>query len=97
MTAVDEKELWGLLDPSVLATVVVVSPHFDDAALGAAHLLTSYPGSTVITVLGGRPPSYPDEVTPWDAAGGFASGDDVVGARQEEDRAAVASMGATPV
>ena len=56
MTAVDEKELWGLLDPSVLAKVVVVSPHFDDAALGAAHLLTTYPGSTVITVLGGAPP-----------------------------------------
>jgi LmbE family N-acetylglucosaminyl deacetylase len=97
VTAVDEKELWGLLDPSVLAKVVVVSPHFDDAALGAAHLLTSYPGSTVITVLGGRPPSYPDEVTPWDAAGGFATGDDVVAARQDEDRTAVASMGATPV
>ena len=56
----DDKELWGLLDPGVLARIVVVSPHFDDAALGAAHLLTSYPGSTVITVLGGRPPAYPD-------------------------------------
>ena len=76
---------------------MVVSPHFDDAALGAAHLLTSYPGSTVITVLAGRPPAYPDQVTDWDAAGGFASGDDVVGVRQEEDRAAMASMGATPV
>jgi LmbE family N-acetylglucosaminyl deacetylase len=94
---VDDKDLWGLLDPSVLARVVVVSPHFDDAALGAAHLLTSYPGSTVITVLGGRPPSYPDEVSSWDAAGGFVAGDDVVAARREEDRAAVASMGATPV
>src|ERR1700722_3873012 len=97
MTDMDEGQLWGLVDPSVLATIVVVSPHFDDAALGAAHLLTSYPGSTVITVLAGRPPSYPDEVTSWDAAGGFRTGDDVVGARQEEDRAATASMGATPV
>ena len=93
----DDKELWGLLDPGVLARIVVVSPHFDDAALGAAHLLTSYPGSTVITVLGGRPPAYPDEVTDWDAAGGFHTGDDVVATRREEDRAAVASMGATPV
>ena len=50
---------------------MVVSPHFDDAALGAAHLLTAHPGSTVITVLGGRPAAYPDEVTDWDAAGGF--------------------------
>ena len=93
----DDKELWGLLDPSTLTDILVVSPHFDDAALGAAHLLTSYPGSTVVTVLAGRPPSYPDEVTDWDAAGGFVTGDDVVGARQEEDRAAMASMGAEPV
>ncbi len=97
MTTVDDRELWGHVDPAVLASIVVVSPHFDDAALGAAHLLTSYGGSTVITVLGGRPPSYPEEVTSWDAAGGFKTGDDVVGSRQEEDRAAMASMGAIPV
>src|ERR1700690_1207790 len=93
----DEKQLWGLVDPSVLATIVVVSPHLDDAALGAAHLLTSYPGSTVITVLAGRPTPYPDVVTTWDAAGGFATGDDVVGARRQEDLAAMASLGAEPV
>ncbi len=92
-----DKELWGLLDRSILDRIVVVSPHFDDAALGAAHLLTTYPGSTVVTVLAGRPPAYPDQVTEWDAAGGFVSGDDVVGARQEEDRAAMASLGAEPV
>ena len=51
----------------------------------------------MVTVLAGRPPSYPDEVDHWDAAGGFMTGDDVVGARQEEDRAAMASMRATPV
>jgi LmbE family N-acetylglucosaminyl deacetylase len=92
-----DKELWGLVDESTWKRIVVVSPHFDDAALGAAHLLTTYPGSTVITVLAGRPPSYPEEVTDWDAAGGFATGDDVVGARQAEDRAAMASMDAEPV
>ena len=89
--------MWGCLDAGVLDRVVVVSPHFDDAALGAAHLLTTYPGSTVVTVLAGRPAAYPDQVTEWDAAGGFATGDDVVGARQEEDRAAMAALGATPV
>ena len=92
-----DKELWGLLDASTWDRVLVVSPHFDDAALGAAHLLGSYPGSTVITVLAGRPAAYPDEVTPWDAASGFAAGDDVVGARRREDRAAMASLGAEPV
>ncbi len=92
-----DRELWGLLDASTWTKLVVVSPHFDDAALGASHLLGTYPGSTVITVLGGRPATYPYEVTEWDADCGFATGDDVVGIRQREDRAAMASLGAEPV
>lgn len=93
----ESRELWGALPAGVLERVVVVSPHFDDAALGAAHLLASYPGSTVVTVLGGRPPAYPDDPTEWDALAGFAAGDDVVGLRREEDRAALAVLGARPV
>ncbi|MGA8726776.1 MAG: PIG-L family deacetylase [Acidimicrobiales bacterium] len=93
----DAKALWGKLDDSVLESIVVVSPHLDDAALGAAHLIISYPGTTVVTVHAGRPAAYPDEVTEWDALGGFEPGDDVVGARHEEDRAAMESMGANPV
>jgi LmbE family N-acetylglucosaminyl deacetylase len=93
----DDKALWGALPDHALDRIVVVSPHFDDAALGAAHLLTSYPGSTVVTVLAGRPPDYPDQVTDWDAAGGFHTGDDVVAVRREEDKAAMASMEASPV
>jgi LmbE family N-acetylglucosaminyl deacetylase len=89
--------MWGAVDPDELTAVVVVSPHFDDAALGAAHLLTSYPGSTVITVLAGRPAAYPDPVSEWDAAGGFGPGDDVVAVRREEDRAAMGALGARPV
>jgi LmbE family N-acetylglucosaminyl deacetylase len=88
---------WGILDPAVLARVLVVSPHFDDAALGAAHLLSSHPGSTVVTVLAGRPPSYPAEPSEWDAEGGFKTGDDVVGARRKEDTAAMAVLGSSPV
>jgi LmbE family N-acetylglucosaminyl deacetylase len=91
------REIWGVVDPVVLERIVVVSPHFDDAALGAAHLLASYPGCTVITVLGGEPPAYPEHVTPWDELGGFSTGDDVVAARREEDRAAMAFTDATPV
>lgn len=88
---------WGLVDPDVLRHIVVVSPHFDDAVLGAAHLLTKHPGSAVVTVMGGRPPAYPVEPTPWDSLGGFRAGDDVVAARREEDRAATAFLGASPV
>ena len=89
--------MWGCLDDGELDRVVVVSPHFDDAALGAAHLLSSHRGSTVVTVLAGRPPAYPDPVSEWDAAGGFTAGDDVVAVRRGEDRAAMASLGARPV
>ncbi len=90
----DAKEMWGLLGPDVLRRIAVVSPHFDDAAMGAGLLLLTYPGSTVITVLAGRPPAYPDEVSPWDALGGFVKGDDVVAVRREEDEAAMALLGA---
>jgi LmbE family N-acetylglucosaminyl deacetylase len=90
-----EAPTWGLVDPAVLGRIVVVSPHFDDAVLGAAHLLATYPGSTVLTVFGGRPATYPDPPTDWDSAGGFRSGDDVVALRRQEDRAATASLGAT--
>jgi LmbE family N-acetylglucosaminyl deacetylase len=89
---------WGQVEPGELERIVVVSPHFDDAAMGAAHVLTRFPERcTVVTVLGGRPPTYPAEPTEWDALGGFRAGDDVVAARREEDTAAMAVLGATAV
>jgi LmbE family N-acetylglucosaminyl deacetylase len=80
---------WGQVDPAAFARIVVLSPHFDDAAMGAGHLLGSYADTTVVTVLGGRPPEYPDPPSDWDALGGFKTGDDVVAARREEDAAAM--------
>lgn len=83
--------------PSVPAgPVVVVSPHLDDAVLSCGRLLFAAPGSTVVTVLAGRP-AVDAGLTPWDAASGFAAGDDVVGARRAEDRAALACVDATPL
>jgi len=89
--------VFGPVAPEVLERIVVVSPHFDDAALGAAHVLGAHPGSTVITVCAGTPPAYPAEPTEWDALGGFKAGDDVVAIRREEDRAAMAVLDAEPV
>jgi len=86
--------MWGALEDGALDRILVVSPHFDDAALGAAHLINSHPDCTVATVMGGRPDTYPDKVTEWDAAGGFRASDDVVAVRREEDRAAMALLGA---
>ena len=90
---------WGQVEPSELERIVVLSPHFDDAAMGAGQMLIRHARAetTVITVLGGRPPSYPDPPSPWDALGGFRAGDDVVAARRGEERAAMAVLGADPV
>ena len=84
-----------VVDDAVLASVVVVSPHFDDAVLGVGQLLAAHPGSTVVTVMGGQrlSGSY-DEVTWWDGLGGFTAGDDVVAARRAEDKAALDVLGA---
>jgi LmbE family N-acetylglucosaminyl deacetylase len=94
-----EPATWGQVDPAQLERVVVLSPHFDDAAMGAGQMLIRHVGArtAVITVLGGRPPAYPDPPTPWDALGGFRAGDDVVAIRREEDRAAMEVLGAEPV
>ena len=80
---------WGEVDPAAFERIVVLSPHFDDAAMGAGHLLGSYAETTVVTVLGGRPPAYPDPPSDWDSLGGFKAGDDVVAVRREEDAAAM--------
>jgi LmbE family N-acetylglucosaminyl deacetylase len=87
-----DEPTWGEVDPAAFERIVVVSPHFDDAAMGAGHLLGSYPNTTVITVLAGRPPAYPEVPSDWDTLGGFVAGDDVVAARRTEDLAAMAVL-----
>jgi len=85
---------WGVLPPGTFDRVLVFSPHFDDAAMGAGHLLLAHPGSTVCTVFAGPPDRYPDEPSEWDALGGFRAGDDVVAIRRQEDLAALDVLGA---
>jgi LmbE family N-acetylglucosaminyl deacetylase len=80
---------WGEVSPEAFERVVVISPHFDDAAMGAGHLLASYADTAVVTVLAGRPPAYPAVPSEWDALGGFKAGDDVVAVRRAEDLAAM--------
>jgi LmbE family N-acetylglucosaminyl deacetylase len=87
---------WVDVPTDELARIAVVSPHFDDAVQGAGYLLAGHPGSTVITVCGGRPPAYPDEPSSWDERGGFRAGDDVVAIRRGEDAAALAVLDAVP-
>jgi len=73
---------------------LIVSTHFDDAALSVALLLgAAGPVATVVTVCGGAPA----DATPagsWDARAGFATGDAAARARALEDAAACAITGA---
>lgn len=87
-----EEPTWGEVESGVFSRIVVVSPHFDDAAMGAGHLIASYEDTTVITVLGGRPPAYPAQPSEWDALGGFVAGDDIVAVRRQEDVGAMAVL-----
>lgn len=88
---------WGLVAPSELERIVVVSPHLDDAVLGCGRLLAVHPNATVITVYAGAPSPYPDPPTSWDQLAGFATGDDVLTHRRHEDERALAELDATPV
>ena len=75
---------------------IVVSTHFDDAALSLAHVLQRAGSlATVVTVCGGAPPPGAD-VSDWDASAGFASGVAAAGTRALEDAAACAVTGARP-
>src|SRR5882757_33982 len=87
----------SMADQSTGAVMPSMWGSLDDGALGTAHLLCSYPGSTVVTVCAGRPPAYPDPPSDWDALGGFRTGDDVVAIRREEDRVAMRVLDADPV
>ena len=96
---VDVQVTWGQVQSEEMGRVVVLSPHFDDAAMGAGLMLIRHERvmTAVITVLGGRPPAYPDPPSDWDALGGFTADDDVVALRREEDRRAMDVLDAQPV
>lgn len=76
--------------------ILVVSPHLDDAVFGCGDALAKHPGSTVVTVFAGGPTVW-QEMTPWDSAAGFLSGENALARRREEDRAALLHLGARPV
>jgi LmbE family N-acetylglucosaminyl deacetylase len=90
--AVDDALLSGRL--------VVLSPHFDDAALslGATIAYAAQRGAkvTVLTVLGGDPGSRMPAGR-WDAECGFSSAGEAARRRREEDLRACEILGAEPV
>jgi LmbE family N-acetylglucosaminyl deacetylase len=76
--------------------LLVLSPHLDDGVFSCGRLIASHPSCVVATVFAGRAPAT-QKLTDWDRACGFADGDDVIGARREEDRAALYVLGAAPI
>jgi LmbE family N-acetylglucosaminyl deacetylase len=76
---------------------IVVSPHFDDAALSLAHVLQrARERATVVTICAGPPPGDLP-VSEWDALSGFASGREAARMRALEDRRACALTGSRHV
>jgi LmbE family N-acetylglucosaminyl deacetylase len=76
--------------------LLVISPHLDDGVLGCADAIAGNPGAVVVTVMAGRPDSYPVPLPAWDRDSGFQPGDDVVATRRREDERALALLQAKP-
>jgi len=74
------------------SSIVVVSPHLDDAILSASHLLMNA-DCTVLTIFAG-PPANSVSVTPWDLITGSVSSAQRYQERITEDERAVAVIGA---
>jgi len=76
--------------------MLVVSPHLDDAVLSCGELIDQCRDAVVVTVFAGIPPQA-DEQTEWDAASGFLTAAQALAWRRDEDRAALALLGARPL
>ena len=76
---------------------LIVSTHFDDAALSTAHVLQGAGrAATVLTVCAGSP-SGDRPVSDWDVRSGFASGREAARIRRLEDERSCAITGARRV
>jgi len=76
--------------------VLALSPHLDDAVFACGEVLATAGCATVVTVFAGRPRAG-IALTAWDRDCGFQPGDDVVGARRDEDCRALERLGAVPL
>ena len=76
-------------------SLLVVSPHLDDAVLSAGQVIAGWPGPTVLTLCTGVPEHQPERLTTFDANCGFASALDAMAHRRMEDQGAMAGVGAS--
>jgi LmbE family N-acetylglucosaminyl deacetylase len=73
--------------------ILVLSPHFDDAVLACGAFLATRPGAVVMTVCAGQPPENAP-LPEWDQRRGFDNARSAVQARMQENRHALARLGA---
>lgn len=71
---------------------LVVSPHFDDAALSVGQTILSFRSVTAVTVFTGVP-ADPEQLTTYDERCGFTSAAHAVAARTLEDDMAMRTLG----
>jgi LmbE family N-acetylglucosaminyl deacetylase len=79
----------------LLMTLLVISPHLDDAVFSCGMLLAASPGAVVCTVFAGLPRE--PHVTDWDKHCGFADAHQAMRTRHQEDAAALDALGAQPL
>ncbi len=99
MTNTDREEVPVIESLNLPSSIVVVSPHLDDAvmSLGATIAQAVLSGSKVevLTVFGYGPASSAP-AGPWDTKSGYRSESEACRARRAEDDAACRILGATP-
>jgi LmbE family N-acetylglucosaminyl deacetylase len=78
------------------SSVLVISPHLDDAVFSCGDMLAAHPGATVATVFAAGPLTW-HEPTTWDQAAGFRFGENAMTVRRDEDQAALEVLAARPV
>ena len=77
-------------------TLLVISPHLDDAVLSASGLIAENRGAVVATVFAGMPRDR-ERSTLWDRACGFDTAEEALTMRRREDAEALRILGATPL
>lgn len=81
--------------PRVPTRLLVISPHLDDAVLGCACALLSFPGAVVLTLFAGVP-GPTQSLTDWDERCGYRSSTQAMTRRRQEDAAALRALQARP-
>jgi len=80
----------------IFGSLLIVSPHFDDAVFSCGSLLSAMPGCTVVTVCTAQPDDA-SVLTDWDKRCGFSSAHEAMQHRSRENSQALDLLGATAV